>query len=63
MEDAQGSVANRTSLTIAHRLTTVKNCDNILVFSRGQVAEEGSHESLLTKQDIYYRMWMVAQEC
>lgn len=47
----------RTTLTIAHRLTTIKNADRILVLGKDGIEEEGSHEELLAKQGIYYRLW------
>ena len=47
----------RTTLTIAHRLTTIKNADRILVLGKDGIEEEGSHEELLAKKGIYYRLW------
>lgn len=47
----------RTTLTIAHRLTTIKNYDRILVLEEDGIAEEGTHEELLKKQGIYYKLW------
>ncbi len=47
----------RTTLTIAHRLTTIKNADRILVLGKAGIEEEGSHEELLAKEGIYYRLW------
>ena len=46
-------MAGRTSLVIAHRLSTVKNADRILVMSEGQLVEEGEHNSLLMKGGVY----------
>lgn len=46
-----------TTLMIAHRLTTVKNCDKIFVMQNGVIAEEGNHPSLLEKKGLYYRLW------
>lgn len=43
----------RTTLTIAHRLTTVRNADNIIVLTRDGIAETGTHESLMKKGGIY----------
>ncbi len=48
--------AGRTTIAIAHRLSTLRNADRILVFDRGQLAEEGSHEELLAADGIYARM-------
>ena len=47
----------RTTLTIAHRLTTIKNADRILVLGRDGIEEEGTHEQLLERKGIYYRLW------
>jgi len=47
----------RTTLTIAHRLTTVKNADRILVLGKEGIEEEGSHEQLLAQKGAYYRLW------
>lgn len=50
----------RTTLTIAHRLTTIKNADRILVLSDSRIMEEGSHEELLKKKGMYYELYMTA---
>ena len=47
----------RTTLTIAHRLTTIKSADRILVLGRDGIEEEGTHEQLLERKGIYYRLW------
>ena len=47
----------RTTLTIAHRLTTIQNADRILVLGKDGIEEEGSHAELLTRKGIYYRLW------
>ena len=47
----------RTTLTIAHRLTTIQNADRILVLGRDGIEEEGSHAELLARQGVYYRLW------
>ncbi|MFA6774807.1 MAG: ABC transporter ATP-binding protein [Sphaerochaetaceae bacterium] len=47
----------RTTLTIAHRLTTVKNADRILVLGKEGIEEEGTHKQLLAKHGTYYRLW------
>ncbi len=53
--------ANKSMLIIAHRLVTVKNCDEIIVLSHGKIIEQGSHEELLAKQGEYYRLWEMQQ--
>ncbi len=52
----------RTTVTIAHRLTTVQNADRILVLSEGKIAEEGSHEELLKRKGIYYQLYQSVQD-
>ena len=46
----------RTTFIIAHRISSVKNADQILVLDGGRVAERGTHRELLEKKGIYYRM-------
>ena len=41
---------------IAHRLSTVRNCDKIIVLKHGQIVEEGNHEELLSKKGGYYNI-------
>lgn len=52
----------RTTVTIAHRLTTIQNADRILVLSDGVIAEEGSHSELLEKKGIYYQLYTSVQQ-
>jgi ABC-type multidrug transport system fused ATPase/permease subunit len=47
----------RTCLTIAHRLSTVTESDRIIVLEQGKIVEEGSHQELLEKQGLYYKMY------
>jgi ABC-type multidrug transport system fused ATPase/permease subunit len=49
----------RTSLIIAHRLSTIQNCDKILVFHHGELQEIGSHQQLLAKCGIYWRLYQL----
>ncbi|MGX7953406.1 ABCB family ABC transporter ATP-binding protein/permease [Tsuneonella sp. HG249] len=49
--------ANRTSLSIAHRLSTVADADRILVLEHGRLAESGRHSELLRKGGLYAEMW------
>lgn len=48
---------NRTTIVIAHRLSTLSRMDRLLVFDRGIIVEEGSHAVLLAKEGLYARMW------
>lgn len=47
----------RTSIVIAHRLSTVQNADKIIVLSDGQIVEEGAHEELLNKNGLYHKLY------
>ena len=47
----------RTTLTIAHRLTTIQNSDRILVLGAQGIEESGSHQQLLEQKGIYYQLW------
>jgi ATP-binding cassette subfamily B protein len=53
---------DRTTLTIAHRLSTVVDADEIIVLEQGQVAERGSHWNLLASGGIYAKMWAAQSE-
>ena len=52
----------RTTLTIAHRLTTIQNADRILVLNENGIVEEGNHKELLEKKGVYYQLYMMANE-
>ena len=53
---------NRTTLVIAHRLSTVVEADEILVLDKGQIVERGTHMSLLRKKGLYGTMWNRQQQ-
>ena len=52
-----GIIEGRTSIIIAHRLSTVKMADRILVIEKGKIVEEGTHQQLLEKEGIYYSLY------
>ena len=52
-------VEGRTSLIIAHRLSTVQRADKIIVMHKGQVREMGTHQELLAKRGIYYKLYQL----
>ncbi len=52
----------RTTLTIAHRLTTIQNADRILVLTENGIVEEGNHKELLDKKGVYYQLYTMANE-
>ena len=47
----------KTSFIVAHRLSTIKNADLILVMNKGNVIEKGTHEELLEKRGFYYNLY------
>ena len=52
-------MANRTSIIIAHRLSTIQNADKIIVLHRGKIREIGTHNELLQRKGIYYRLYQL----
>lgn len=58
-ESLEGLMENRTTLVIAHRLSTLARMDRILVFDQGKIVEEGSHRALMSKGGHYARMWQM----
>ncbi|MEX0445786.1 peptidase domain-containing ABC transporter [Xenorhabdus sp. SGI246] len=62
----QSNMANiaqgRTVITIAHRLSTVRQCSRIIVLHQGQITEQGSHEQLLQHGKHYRKLWQLQQE-
>lgn len=56
MQNLQTFIEGKTAVVIAHRLSTVKNADNIIVLENGQIIEQGSHEQLIAKKNKYYEL-------
>lgn len=57
MEALERAAKGRTTIIIAHRLSTLKFADNILVMDNGRIVEQGSHEQLLERGGLYARLW------
>ena len=47
----------RTSVVIAHRLSTVASLDRIVVLENGKIVEQGRHDELLTRDGVYKKLW------
>ena len=63
IQDALGKlISGRTTIAIAHRLSTLANADRLIVLDHGRVAEIGSHAELLAKKGIYYNLVMAQRQ-
>lgn len=49
---------NKATIFISHRLSSTKNCNKIIVFSNGEIVENGTHEELLNKKGLYYELFI-----
>jgi ATP-binding cassette subfamily B protein len=49
----------RTSIVIAHRLSTVQNVDEILVLHKGRIRERGTHQELLARRGMYFKLYQL----
>lgn len=52
----------RTTLVVAHRLSTIQNADNIIVLHKGKIVEQGTHQELLANQNMYYKLYKLQYE-
>ena len=50
-------MAGRTTFVIAHRLSTVRNSDCIIVLEQGRIVEQGTHDELIAKKQRYYQLY------
>ncbi len=55
-------VKGKTTISIAHRLATLKNCNYLMAIENGQLAEIGTEEELLAKKGVYYKLWTLQTE-
>lgn len=62
MNNLDRMAANRTMIMVAHRLSTVRRCDVILVLEQGRVAEYGTHHDLLARGGFYYQLYQQQDE-
>ena len=52
-------LVGRTSIVIAHRLSTIQNADKIIVMHKGEIKESGTHQKLLAKKGLYYKLYLL----
>ena len=50
---------DRTTLIVAHRLSTIRNADEIIVLDNGKIVEKGTHDNLLNHNGVYAKLWSV----
>ncbi len=63
IQDALGKLMKgRTTLIVAHRLSTIQNADKIIVMHKGKIIEEGTHQELLTNHGMYYKLYKLQYE-
>ena len=62
METVYSKIHDKTVIMVAHRLSTIRNCDCIFVFEHGKLVEQGNHDELLKKQGKYSQLWRIQNE-
>lgn len=55
-------VKGKTAIFVAHRLSTIMDCDIIFVLDQGRILESGTHSELIEKKGMYANMWETQQE-
>jgi len=60
IQEAMEKLSNgRTTIVVAHRLSTIQNADKILVFHKGRIVESGNHQELLKEKGMYYKLYQL----
>ena len=63
LQDALDNLTNgRTTLAIAHRLSTLRNADRLIVIENGEITEMGTHSELVKNKGVYYRLMLKQAE-
>jgi len=63
IQDALGKLMEgRSTIIVAHRLSTIQNCDKIIVLHNGEIRESGTHQELLARGGIYYKLYKLQYE-
>ena len=55
-------VKGRTTISIAHRLSTLKDCNYLFAIEHGEIAEEGTREELMEKRGVYYKLYTLQSQ-